>query len=172
MLSACHIQCIYELIVPKGNVENDWLSWKHNISLLCKFIHQYYTLTNLVPFMSMKGTSFRVAVKCREASTTYQWSILTFFVQYQTTVNWSLNDCQLTIKRLSRDYQLIWPLPYQPLYWPYTTYNKHDPVLKRQILSFFTSLIIYGCKNFSTLICWNTSRYLKWWRKLKLSAES
>ena len=107
-----------------------------------------------------------------EVSMTYQWSILTFFVQYQTTVNWSLNDCQLTIKRLSRDYQLIWPLPYQPLYWPYTTYNKHDPVLKRQILSFFTSLIIYGCKNFSTLICWNTSRYLKRWRKLKLSAES
>ena len=127
MLSACHIQCIYELIVPQGNMEKDRFSWKQNISLLCKFIHQYYTLTNLVPFMSMKGTSFGVAGSVSEASVTYQRSILTFFVQYQTTVNWSLNDCQLTIKGLSRDYQLIWPLPYRPLYWPDTTYNTHDP---------------------------------------------
>ena len=126
----------------------------------------------------MKGTSFRVAGSVSEASVTYQWSILTFFVQYQTTVDWSLNDCQLTIKGLSRDYQgtTNWydhchidhyiDLTLPTIHMIQRT-NLYKFVLKRQILSFFTSLIIYGCKNFNMLICWNTSRYLKQCRKLK-----
>ena len=98
MLSACHIQCIYELIVPQGNMEKDRFSWKQNISLLCKFIHQYYTLTNLVPFMSMKGTSFGVAVKC-------QWGIHDISVEY-TDIFCSISDnCRLIIEWLSTDYQ-------------------------------------------------------------------
>ena len=98
MLSACHIQCIYELIGPQGNIEKDWFSRKHNISLLCKFIHQYYTLTNLVPFMCMKGTSFGVAVKC-------QWGIRDISVEY-TDIFCSISDnCRLIIEWLSTDYQ-------------------------------------------------------------------
>ena len=95
---ACYIQCIYELIVPQSNMEKDLFSWKHNISLLCKFIHQYYTLTNLVPFMSMKGTSFGVAVKC-------QWGIRDISVEY-TDIFCSISDnCRLIIEWLSTDYQ-------------------------------------------------------------------
>ena len=95
---ACYIQCIYELIVPQSNMEKDRFSWKHNISLLCKFIHQYYTLTNLVPFMCMKGTSFGVAVKC-------QWGIRDISVEY-TDIFCSISDnCRLIIEWLSTDYQ-------------------------------------------------------------------
>ena len=95
---ACYIQCIYELIVPQSNMEKDRFSWKHNNSLLCKFIHQYYTLTNLVPFMSMKGTSFGVAVKC-------QWGFCDISVEY-TDIFCSISDnCRLIIEWLSTDYQ-------------------------------------------------------------------
>ena len=95
---ACYIQCIYELIVPQSNMEKDRFSWKHNISLLCKFIHQYYTLTNLVPFMCMKGTSFGVAVKC-------QWGIRDISVEY-TDIFCSISDnCRLIIEWRSTDYQ-------------------------------------------------------------------
>ena len=95
---ACYIQCIYELIVPQSNMEKDLFSWKCNISLLCKFIHQYYTLTNLVPFMCMKGTSFGVAVKC-------QWGIRDISVEY-TDIFCSISDnCRLIIEWLSTDYQ-------------------------------------------------------------------
>ena len=133
----------------------------------------------------MKGTSFRVAGSVSDASVTYQWSILTFFVQYQTTVDWSLNDCQLTIKGLSRDYQgtTNWydhchidhyiDLTLPTIHMIQRT-NLYKFVLKIQILSFFTSLIIYGCKNFSMLICWihqdisNSAESWNWVQKVKV----
>ena len=176
---ACYIQCIYELIVPQSNMEKDLFSWKCNISLLCKFIHQYYTLTNLVPFMCMKGTSFGVAVKC-------QWGIRDISVEY-TDIFCSISDnCRLIIEWLSTDYQTTinwydhchinhYIDPTLPTIHMIQRTNLCKFVLKKRILSFFTSLIIYGCKNFSKLIHWehinksqtvqkveNECRKLKW----------
>ena len=153
---ACYKRCIYELIVPQSNIEKDWFPWKHNISLLCKFIHQYYTLTNLVPFMSMKGTSFGVAVKC-------QWGFRDISVEY-TDIFCSISDnCRLIIEWLSTDYQATinwydhchidhYIDPTLPTIHMIQRTNLYKFVLKKWILSFFISLIIYGCKNFSKLI--------------------
>ena len=163
MLSACHIQCIYELIVPKGNMEKGRFSWKQNISLLCKFIHQYYTLTNLVPFMSMKGTyqlwgSSEVSVRHPWHISGLYWHFLFNIRQLSTnywmTVNWLSNDYRGTINWYDHchiDHYIDLTLP--TIHMIQRT-NLYKFVLKNRILSFFTSLIIYGCKNFSKLIHW------------------
>ena len=99
MLSACHMQCIYELIVPQGNIEKDWFSRKHNISLLCKFIHQYYTLTNLT-------STFHVHERYQlQGSRKCQWSFCDISVEYIDIFCSISDNCRLIIEWLSTNYQ-------------------------------------------------------------------
>ena len=84
----------------------------------------------------------------------FLFNIRQLSTNYWMTVNWLSNDYRGTINWYDHchiDHYIDLTLP--TIHMIQRT-NLYKFVLKKRILSFFTSIIIYGCKNFSKLIHW------------------